>query len=122
MIGTPVNIVFHGVAHSEALEALICEKARKLAHVFPRLSRCHVAVEQPHRHDGQGRSFNVRLMLHLPGTEIALNRNGREDAHAAVREAFDAARRVLEQHARKLRSERKQGGEDRAAAETGDVK
>ncbi|HEX4984641.1 MAG TPA: HPF/RaiA family ribosome-associated protein [Burkholderiales bacterium] len=105
---TPVQIVLHEFAHSPALEALIREKAGKLSGVFPRLSRCHIAVEQPHRHDSQGRLFNVRLTLHVPGNEIVVNRHLQEDAQVAVREAFEAARRELEEHAGKVRRDMKQ--------------
>ena len=101
---TPVQIVFHEVAHSQALENLIREKAGKLEAVFPRLMRCHVSIEQPHRHKQQGNPFNVRITLHVPGGELVVNRDHHEDVYVALRDAFDAVRRQLEEHAQKMRS------------------
>lgn len=71
---TPVQIVFHEVAHSLAIESLIRDKAGKLETIFPRLMRCHVSIEQPHRHKQQGNPFNVRIALHVPGGELVVNR------------------------------------------------
>ena len=104
----PVQIVFDNVSHSEALESLILHKAHKLEAVHPRLMRCHVSVEQPHRHKQQGNLFNVRLALHLPGDEIVVNRDAHEDVYVTLRDAFGAATRQLEDHARRARGEVKQ--------------
>jgi ribosomal subunit interface protein len=101
----PVQIVFHDLSHSDALESVIRDRARKLESVHSRLMRCHVSIEQPHRHSQQGNSFNVRLTLHVPGGEIVVNRDEHEDVYAAVREAFDVAHRQLEEHARKTRED-----------------
>jgi len=84
------------------------EAARKLESAHPRLMRCHVSVERPHRHKEQGNLFNVRLALHLPGDEIVVNRDAHEDVYVTLRDAFSAARRQLEDHARKARGDVKQ--------------
>lgn len=102
---TPVQIVFHEVAHSPALESLIREKAGKLEVIFPQLMRCHVSIEQPHRHKQQGKAFNVRIAMHVPGGELVVNRDHHEDVYVALRDAFDAGRRQLEEHAQKMRGE-----------------
>lgn len=104
----PVQIVFDNVSHSEALESLILRKAHKLEAAHPRLVRCHVSVEQPHRHKQQGNLFNVRLALHLPGDEIVVDHEAHEDVYVSLRDAFGAARRQLEDHARKARSDMRQ--------------
>ena len=101
----PVQIVFHEVAHSPALETLIREKAAKLETIFPKLMRCHVSIEQPHRHKHQGNPFNVRIAMHVPGSEIVVTRDHHEDVYVALRDAFDAARRQIEEHAQKMRRE-----------------
>ena len=107
---TPVQIVFHKVGHSEALEHLIREKARRLEVIFPRLMRCHVSIDQPHRHKQQGEPFNVRITLHVPGGELAVNRDQHEDVYVALNDAFDAVRRQLEEHAQRARREVKHHG------------
>ena len=102
---TPVQIVFHEVAHSPLLESLIREKAGKLEVIFPQLMHCHVSIEQPHRHQQQGKPFNVRIVPHVPGGELVVNRDHHEDVYVALRDAFDAGRRQLEEHAQKMRRE-----------------
>lgn len=97
----PVQIVFHEVNHSDALENQIREKVRKLHSLHPDLLRCHVSVEQPHRHKHQGNLFSVRVALHVPGEEIVVNCDAHEDVYVALRDSFDAARRQIEGGARK---------------------
>lgn len=104
----PVQIVFDNVSHSEALESVILRKARKLETAHPRLMRCQISVEQPHRHQQQGNLFHVRLALHLPGDEIVVSHDAHEDVYVSLREAFGAAMRQLEDHARKTRSDLRQ--------------
>jgi ribosome-associated translation inhibitor RaiA len=66
---------------------------------------CHVSVEQPHRHKHQGRLFNVRITLHVPGGEFVVNRDHHEDVYVALQDAFAAARRQLEDNVRRLRGD-----------------
>ena len=107
---TPVQIVFHEVAHSPGLEHLVREKAARLGAIFPRLMRCHVNIERVHHNQQQGNPFNVRIRLHVPGGELVVNRDYHEDVHVALRDGFDAARRQLEEYAQKMRREVKHHG------------
>ncbi len=95
----PLQITWRGVAHSEALDAAIREKASKLQQFHERIIRCRVVVELPNRHKQQGKHFVVRVELKLPGGDIAVNREHDEDVQVALREAFDAARRQLQDFA-----------------------
>ncbi len=101
----PLQIVFHEVDRSEALDSHIREKTTKLESFHPNLISCHVSVEQPHRHKHQGKLFNVRISLHVPGGELVVNRDEHQDVYVALRDAFDAARRQLEEHARRMRGD-----------------
>jgi ribosomal subunit interface protein len=116
---TPVQIVFNGVDRSEALETHIRDKANRLEHFNRKLMRCHVTIELPHRHQHKGQLFNVRLGLQLPGDEIVVNRDQHEDVYVALRDAFDAAKRLLEEAARRERSEARHPGN--AAPPAGDA-
>lgn len=98
MIGDSVQITLRGISHSDALEARIREKVRKLAQLFPFLTGCRVIAEVPHRHHSQGNQFVVRLDIAMPGSEIVVNRDHHEDVYVALREAFRAARRQLTGH------------------------
>jgi ribosome-associated translation inhibitor RaiA len=84
--------------HSEALEAEIRARAAKLEQLHSEIVSCRVVVEIPARHKSQGKEFTVHIDVRLPGREIALNRSHAEDVFVAVRDAFDIARRKLEDH------------------------
>jgi len=101
----PIQITFRDVAHSDALEAHIREKAGKLEELYPHITGCHVTVEQPHKHKHQGKFFNVRIDVRVPGGELAVTRDLSEDVYVALRDAFDAAKRQIEDYGRKQRGD-----------------
>jgi ribosomal subunit interface protein len=98
----PLQITIRDVDHSEALETHIRDKAKKLDEFFDHIMSCRVVVEVPHKHHHQGKQFNVRIDIGVPGSEIVVNRDHAEDVYVALRDAFDAAKRQLEDYARKL--------------------
>jgi ribosomal subunit interface protein len=104
---TPLQITFRDIKHSEALETHIREKAEKLETFFEPIMSCRVVVEMPHQHKHQGKAFNVRIDIGVPGSEIVVNRDRHEDVYVALRDAFDAAKRQLEDYARRLNRETK---------------
>jgi ribosomal subunit interface protein len=97
----PLQITLRGIGQSDALEAAIREKAAKLDQFHPRIMSCAVVVEVPGRHQHKGKEFVVHIDLKIPGEEIAVNRHHHEDIYVALRDAFDAARRQLEEAARR---------------------
>jgi ribosome-associated translation inhibitor RaiA len=101
----PVEITFRDVPHSDALESDIRDKASKLETFYPHMTGCHIVVEMPHKHSHQGREFVVRLDIKVPGGELVINHEHSADAHVAVRDAFDAARRKLQDYARRQRGD-----------------
>lgn len=101
----PIQITFHGLAHSPALEAAIRERAGKLDRFHQHVMSCRAVVEEVARHKNQGKEFAVRLDIKVAGGEVAVNREHNEDAFVAVRDAFDAARRQLEDLARRQRGD-----------------
>jgi len=105
----PLQITFRQMETSPALEARIRQRAGELEQYCDRITACHVTVEAQHkRRHHQGNLFQVSIDLVVPGQEIAAS-SGRdldhahEDAHVAVRDAFDALRRRLEDHMRTAR-------------------
>lgn len=102
---TPLQITVRGFPQSEALETHIREKAAKLEEFFEHIVSCRVVVEIPHKHHQQGKQFNVRIDLGVPGNEIVVNRDHHEDVYVALRDAFAAARRQLEDYVRCLHGE-----------------
>ena len=106
----PLEITFHNMDHSDAVDANIREKAAKLERYFDRIIACRVVVEAPHKHSRKGKMFEVRVDISVPGKEIVVNRNGpknhaHEDVYVAIRDAFAAAGRQLEDHSRKVRGD-----------------
>jgi cold shock CspA family protein len=102
----PVEITFKEMERSAAVEDRIRELAGRLERVYDRVVRCDVMVETPHRHQSKGRQFHVRVRLTVPGGEIVASHDpgpygAHEDVYVAIRDAFAAAKRQLEDHARK---------------------
>jgi cold shock CspA family protein/ribosome-associated translation inhibitor RaiA len=67
------------------------------------MTSCRVAVELPHKHKHQGKHYNVRIDIRIPHGEVVVNRDQHEDVYVALRDAFDAARRQLEDVLRRQR-------------------
>lgn len=101
----PMQITIRDMEHSEALETHIRQKAGKLDEFFKHIMSCRVVVDMPHKHHQQGKQFNVRIDIGVPGNEIVVNRDHSEDVYIALRDAFDAAKRQLEDCARKIRGD-----------------
>lgn len=101
----PLHVVAKNISLSEAAEATIREKAAKLEEFYNRITSCCVTVEAPHKHHHKGIIYNVRIDITVPGEEILINRQGNEDLYVAIRDSFDAARRRLEDYARKQRGQ-----------------
>jgi hypothetical protein len=64
-----------------------------------------VTVEAPHKNHRQGNLYTVRVDLRFPGGEALANRapsedHAHEDVYVALRDAFKAARRQLQDRQR----------------------
>lgn len=108
----PAEITYRNLRASDALDAEIREHAAELDHYAPEILRCHVVLETHHRHHRKGRLYHVRVELDVPGGRLVVNRDPElahqhEDVHVAIRDAFDAATRELEDHVRRRRGDTK---------------
>lgn len=104
----PLEIAFREIPHVEAVETEIRDRAGKLFHLFPRINLCRVVVEAPHKHHHKGKLFHVRIHLGVPGEDLYVNRDpeinhAHEDMHYAVRDAFHAAQRQLQDYLERRR-------------------
>jgi ribosomal subunit interface protein len=108
----PIQVTFHGIERSPAIEDYVRQRAAKLETFFDRIVGCHVTLELPHQHHVHGGHYRVLIDLTVPGAELVVGRSpakGRtyEDAYAAIDDAFDDAGRVLQDHVRRLRGDTK---------------
>jgi ribosomal subunit interface protein len=106
----PLQITFREMAPSAAVDARVREKATWLEQFCDDITACHVVVEERHRHQHQGRLFHVRIDLTVPNKVLVVNRDPHEhhtheDVYVAIRDAFDAARRQLEDYVRVQRGD-----------------
>jgi len=100
----PMKITSRDFALTEPVEAEIRRRAEALDNYYQRLSGCEVTVEAPAiKHHRKGGPFTVRVRLTVPGKELEVDHQDAEEISQAIREAFDAARRVLEDYVREMR-------------------
>jgi ribosome-associated translation inhibitor RaiA len=116
-----VNVTFLGMPPSPALRSDIEARAAKLTQFAPRLKACDVSVRlNEHRHVHDNR-YLVHAHLTLPGGDIQAGRSAdadhsHEDPYLAVRDAFDALRRQLEDYVRIRRGDIKAHPPNRATS------
>jgi cold shock CspA family protein len=107
---TPVQITFRDVPVSDEIERICWREAEKLERYHGRITGCHVLIAQPHRHHRKGNLYQVRLDVVIPGGEVVVDRappehKSDEKVELALREAFDSARRKLEDAVRRRRGQ-----------------
>ena len=103
----PLQITFRNMDHSDFLEKAIREKAEKLDQYFSHIMSCRVVMESRHQHHHQGHLFEVHIDITVPGKEIAVSReaglnHAHEDAYVAIRDAFNAAQRQLQDYSARI--------------------
>ena len=101
----PLQITAHDFRLTPATESDIREKAAKLDTYYDRLIRCRVVMEAPVGHHRHGGPFKVRIDVTVPGSELVVNRQEDDDLPVAIRNAFDAMRRRLEDYVRQQRGD-----------------
>ena len=109
---TPFDIHYRGVAHSESLERLVRRKLDHLEHLFGHIITARVAVERAARRVGHDALFRVRVELHVPNEVIVAIRDPGQGTHAetldaAVRDAFQRAKRQLLDYKQRVQRETK---------------
>jgi hypothetical protein len=98
----PLEIVAKDTVLSPLRREQLKAQAGKLDHFYGRIMRCRVTVQGPRGHTTGGR-WVVRLDLTVPRSEITVSRQYGETFAEAVREAFAAAGRRVEDYARRRR-------------------
>ncbi|MEX0704093.1 MAG: HPF/RaiA family ribosome-associated protein [Planctomycetales bacterium] len=106
----PLDISFRHVEPSEEIKNAIRERAAKLEEFFDRITSCKVIVEAPHHHHRAGNDYLVRIRIAVPRREISVDRGpglhqAHPDLHVTIRDAFDEARRQLQDYVREMRGD-----------------
>jgi cold shock CspA family protein len=127
MPAIPIQVTFRGMRHSDSLETIVRDRVAWLERFYPNVVRCRVTMARPHKHRHDGRHYHLRIELTVPGgSPIVVNheptqhgalKDDEQLAHhketeaagahrhaaIAIHDAFDAARRRLEDFAREQR-------------------
>ena len=122
----PVATTFRHMPPSPAVAARIEAEAQKLLRYYTGILRCHVVIVAPHRHHRLGRQYQMHIEITVPGGELVISHEPparvrltavphlqkrdeiegpHKDLYVVIREVFDAARRRLEDHARRERGD-----------------
>jgi ribosome-associated translation inhibitor RaiA/cold shock CspA family protein len=114
---TPLEISFHNLDSSPALEAEIRKRVAKLERIYDRLIGCRVSVEAPHKQHRTGNVYEVHIEMRVPkGPEIVVTREphrakeryANPDVRTSLRDAFKAAEVRLKSYKEQLQGEVKQ--------------
>jgi cold shock CspA family protein len=104
----PLQISFHNTDPVPEAEEVIRERAERLDRYCDRITSCRVVVDVPHRRHRTGNQYQIRVDITVPGDEIAVSREAPENSAVkglqdAIKDAFNAADRLLEDFVRKQR-------------------
>jgi len=104
MMETPVDITMRNIESTDAIESRIMRNVEKLPIFHQRIEFCKVVIEVPQKHTLQGKLFNVRIELGVPNKHLIVNRNLNENLYIAIRDAFAAMKRQLEDYNHKQKN------------------
>jgi cold shock CspA family protein len=106
----PLEIAFHNMPHDADIESSIRAHAEWLDNYYDRIMSCRVVVDRPHLHHKEGNLHQIRIDLKVPGGELFVKREpaqhtDHKDLNIMICDAFDEARRQLEDYVRRQRGE-----------------
>jgi len=116
----PLQIAFHNLEPSEALERRVREQWAKLERRYDDIIGARVVIEAPHKQPHKS-TLGISISIGVPGRDLQVKREQRlheSDDHATwvINQAFDAAARQLEDYAQKQRRDVKTHEGERAYA------
>lgn len=108
-VSIPVEVVFRDMVPLPSLEGDIRRRADKLRQWAPDLMSCRVVVEAQANRHRSGHIYTVKIDVSVPGDDlVAGDHHANEEIAIAVRGAFDAIGRRLEDRERRRRGQVKQ--------------
>lgn len=111
----PVQVAFHGLDHSDAVEERVHEKVAKLEQFCTDIVSCRVTITVHHKNTSnehrKGEPYHVAITLKVPGDDLVVKRSPKEDdlhdhedVGIALRDAFDAMERQLKDFVERRRT------------------
>ena len=106
---TQVEVHFHGIEKSDAIEQRVREKVAKLQKHFERMTSCRVGIEVPQRSTPQKpKVYQIKIEIGVPRRKALVVTHERIGSHAneelglAIRDAFGVATRKVDSMAAKI--------------------
>lgn len=106
----PLRLAFRNMTAPIGVEDEVRKHVADLERFFDRITGCSVVVEAGNKRHHRGNLFHVRIDLVVPGAEIVVRRDppehhAHEDLPVALHDAFQSARRQLQDYAREKRGD-----------------
>jgi len=101
----PLQVTFHNLPHSDALEHDVRERVGKLEALSERMIGCRVVIDSPHRNQEKAKTYAVKIEMQVPGPDIVVSREPVADWRLALNEAFDVAKRRLKEYEARIRGD-----------------
>lgn len=100
-----VEVVPHDVVITPEVQEYLQQRVGRLPEFYDRILSSRVVLRGETRHHQTGGPFSVHLYIDVPQRVVTVTRQQRDNLHVAIREAFDAAQRQLQDLARKQRGD-----------------
>lgn len=104
---TPLEISFHGLERSDAVEARVRERFKRIQNHFDRITHGRVVIKAPKKRVSRAKIFTVKIEIGIPGGKPIVasyepnDESGHTDVMLAIRDAFAAAQRQVNERAAK---------------------
>jgi ribosome-associated translation inhibitor RaiA len=101
-MNAPVEVHFHGIQKSEAIEQRVRDKVAKLEKHFGRMTSCRVVLEAAQRNALKPKVYNIKIEIGVPRRRPIVVSHERIGSHAseelsmALREAFEVVLRKMD--------------------------
>jgi putative sigma-54 modulation protein len=101
-MNVPVEVNFHGIQKSDAIEQRVLDKVAKLEKLGRRMTSCRVVLEATQRNALKPKVYCIKIEIGIPRQRPVVVRHERVGSHAseelslALREAFEAAMRKMD--------------------------
>lgn len=95
-----IQITVRDLPNTEAIENRVRLKLKRLERFYERIESIHVVIEEVQKHQSQGKLYTVNIDVLVPHKKIVVNKQQDVDLYVAMRDAFAAVTRQLEEYSR----------------------